>query len=93
VRNEKHPYGTVIETKYHGLENILNLGTDWGVACPDEIDLELEMKSLTFSKALGIGSETDVEGAIMDMFDMIAKELEGQASKDEVLEKFTTEQV
>ncbi len=90
VRNEKHPYGTVVETKYHGLDNILNLGTDWGVACPDEIDLELELKLLTFSKALGIGTETDVEGAIMDMFQMIVEELNGQTSKDEVLEKFTT---
>lgn len=89
VRNEMHPYGSIIETKYQGLDNILDLNNRRGIACPDEIDLELELKSLTFSKMLGIGTETDIEGAIMDLIALITDELEGKTSKDEVLRKFT----
>ncbi|MGY5859858.1 MAG: hypothetical protein RTU63_10850, partial [Candidatus Thorarchaeota archaeon] len=37
VRNEKHPYGSIVETKYQGLDNILDLSNRRGVACPDEI--------------------------------------------------------
>jgi len=89
IRNEKHPYGTVIETKYRGLENILDLGTHSGIACPDEIDLEMQLKTLTFSKALGVGTETDIEGAIMDLLYMITEQLGEKTSKEEVLQKFT----
>ncbi len=89
IRNEKHPYGTVVETEYRGLENILTLGTQSGISCPGEIDLELQLKTLTFSKMLGVGSETDIEGAIMDLLHLISIELEGKTSKDEVLDKFT----
>ncbi|MGY5870957.1 MAG: hypothetical protein RTV72_01790 [Candidatus Thorarchaeota archaeon] len=89
IRNEKHPYGTVVETRYRGLENILNLGTQSGIACPDEVDLELQLRALTFSKALGIGTETDVEGAIMDMLHIVAEGLDEKTSKEEVLDKFT----
>lgn len=88
VRNDNHPYGTVVDTKYQGLENILDLGTHSGIACPDEIDLEMQLKSLTFSKTLGVGTETDVEGGIMDLLHLIADELEGNTSKDAVLQKF-----
>ena len=89
VRNEKHPYGRIVETKYRGLDSILDLSTQKGIACPDEIDLELQLKVLTFSKMLGVGTETDVEGAIMDILHMIEEELEGHATKEEVLNKFT----
>lgn len=89
VRNETHPYGTVIDTKYRGLENILDLGTHSGIACPDEIDLEMQLKSLSFSKTLGVGTETDVEGGIMDLLHMISEGLEEETSKEAVLQKFT----
>jgi len=89
IRNEKHPYGTVVETEYRGFENILNLGTESGISCPGEIDIELQLKTLTFSKMLGVDTETDIERAIMDLLHIITIELEGKTSKDEVLEKFT----
>jgi len=89
VRNEKYPYGRVVETKYRGLDNILDLGTQTGISCPDEVDLEIQLKPLTFSKMLGVGTETDIEGAIMDSFHLITKGLGGKTSKDEVLTKFT----
>ena len=89
VRNEKHPYGTVVDTKYRGLENILELGTYSGIACPDAVDLEMELTSLTFSKTIGVGTETDVEGGIMDLLHMIAEGLEEKTSKEAVLQKFT----
>jgi hypothetical protein len=71
------------------LENILDLGNLSGIACPDEIDLEMELKSLTFSKSMGVGTETDVEGAIMDLLHMITEDLEDKTSKESVLQKFT----
>lgn len=89
VRNEMHPYGSIIETKYQGLDNILDLSNRRGVACPDEIDLEMQLNTLTFSKMLGIGTETDIEGAIMDLISLIVEELEGNISKEDVLNKFT----
>ncbi|MGY5858062.1 MAG: hypothetical protein RTU63_01735, partial [Candidatus Thorarchaeota archaeon] len=88
VRNEKHPYGSIIETKYQGLDGILDLSDRRGVACPDEVDLEMQLQTLTFSKMLGIGTETDVEGAIMDLTSLIAEELGEKTSKNEVLQKF-----
>ena len=89
VRNEMHPYGSIIETKYQGLDNILDLSNRRGIACPDEIDLEMQLKTLTFSKMLGVGTETDIEGAIMDLIALITDELDGKITKDEVLKKFT----
>ncbi|TFG30017.1 hypothetical protein EU528_08800 [Candidatus Thorarchaeota archaeon] len=89
VRNEKHPYGRIVETQYRGFDSILDLGTQKGIACPDEIDLEIQLKVLTFSKTVGVGTETDVEGAIMDILHMIGEELEEHTSKEEVLNKFT----
>ncbi|TFG99309.1 hypothetical protein E4H12_03190 [Candidatus Thorarchaeota archaeon] len=89
VRNEMHPYGSIVETKYQGLDNILDLSNRRGVACPDEIDLEMQLNTLTFSKMLGVGTETDIEEAIMDLISLITEELEGKTAKEEVLKKFT----
>lgn len=89
VRNERYPFGSIIETKYQGLDTILTLGDETGIACPDSVDLELELKTLTFSKMLGIGTETDIEAAIVDLFLLINQGLGGEISKDEVLKKFT----
>jgi hypothetical protein len=89
VRNENHPYGRIVETKYRGLENILDLGTQTGISCPDEVNLELQLKSLTFSKMMGVGTETDIEGAIIDILYLIQKGLDGKTSRNEVLNKFT----
>lgn len=91
IRNEKHPFGTVIEVKYRSYESILDLGTDVGIACPDEIDLEMEFKNLTFSKLIGPGTETDVENAVMDMLHLINNSLEGKTGKKEVLRMLTRE--
>jgi len=89
VRNEKHPYGSIIETKYRGLDSILTLSDTTGIACPYEVDLEMELKALTFSKMLGIGTETDIEAAIIDLFSLISEELQLKTSKEEVLRQFT----
>ena len=89
VRNEMHPYGSIIETKYQGFDNILDLSDRRGVACPDEIDLEMQLNTLAFSKMIGVGTETDIEGAIMDLFSLIAEDLDGKVSKEDVLTIFT----
>jgi hypothetical protein len=85
VRNEKHPYGRVVEVSYRGLDSIHNLGDESGISCVDEVDLEQELNALIFAKLLGTGIETNVEIAIMEMLHLIDRGLGGKTSKKEVL--------
>jgi len=91
VRNQKHPFGTVVEVRYRMYDDIVTLGSERGITCPDDIDLENELSNLTFSKGIGSQSETDIESAIMDILQNIDSELEGRIERDIVLQKFTGE--
>ena len=91
VRNEKHPYGRVIEVGYRGFDSVLNLGVESGISCADEVDLEYQLNNLVFTKLMGMGIETNVEVAIMEMFQLIETGLKGKASHREVLNILTKE--
>ena len=85
VRNMKHPFGTVVDVKYRGLEDEIEIDTGYGIMCPDEPDLEKELGELSFSKLVDSGVEIDVERAILDMLLYIRFEFEGSASRKDVL--------
>jgi hypothetical protein len=85
VRNEKHPYGSVVEVSYRRLDSINTLGDGSGISCVDDMDLEQELNALIFTKLLGTGIETNVETAIMEMLHLIDSGLDGKTSKNEVL--------
>ncbi len=91
VRNEKHPYGRVVEVNYRGFDSVLNLGVESGISCADEIDLEHQLNNLVFTKLMGMGIETDVEVAIMEMFQLIETGLKGKVSHEEVLNTLSRE--
>jgi len=91
VRNEKHPYGRVIDVNYRGFDSVLNLGIESGISCADEIDLEHQLNNLVFTKLMGTGIETNVEVAIMEMFQLIETGLKGKVSHREVLNVLSRE--
>jgi len=91
VRNEKHPYGRVVEVNYRGFDSVLNLGVESGISCADEIDLEHQLNNLVFTKLMGTGIETDVEVAIMEMFQLIEAGFKGKVSHREVLNTLSRE--
>jgi hypothetical protein len=86
VRNRKHPYGSVIDVKYPGLGDNLDVDTGAGVIFPDEPELEGEINKLSFSKLVDSGVEIDVERAILDMLLYIRFEFEGSTSHGAVLQ-------
>jgi hypothetical protein len=86
VRNRKHPYGTIVDVSYRGLEGILELHGKTGVSCPDEVDLEIELGNLTFSKTVGNLSEVDIEHAVLDMLSFVSSELNDNTDKSNILE-------
>jgi hypothetical protein len=85
VRNMTHPYGTVIDVKYRGIEDEIEMDTGSGIICPDDPELEKELSRLSFSKLVDSGVEIDVERAILDMLLYIRFEFEGSASRNDVL--------
>jgi hypothetical protein len=85
VRNEKHPYGTVVDVRYNGLDGILSLESDVGVSCPDEMDTTMELKRLSFSKQGDVITEVDIEAAVFDMLKVIEDRLDGRVGREEVL--------
>ncbi|MFW9960624.1 MAG: hypothetical protein ACFFDV_06385 [Candidatus Thorarchaeota archaeon] len=91
VRNKKHPYGRVIDVNYKGFDSILNLGVESGISCADEIDLEHQLNNLVFTKLMGMGIETNVEVAIMEIFQLIETGLKGKVSHREVLNVLSRE--
>ncbi|MBN2229281.1 MAG: hypothetical protein JW779_06765 [Candidatus Thorarchaeota archaeon] len=91
LRNRKHPYGTVIEVEYRGLDGVLDLGTESGISCPLEVDTEVQLNKLTFTKLMGSGIETNVEGAIMEMLHFIEIGLEGSTTQENVLDILSKE--
>ncbi len=91
VRNQKHPFGTIVDVRYRSYDSIIDLDTETGIACFDEIDLEMDLNQLTFSKSAGPNTETNIESAVMDMFEFIDSRLDGRTEKKEVLLKLTKE--
>lgn len=85
VRNSKYPYGSVIDVKYRGLEDEIEIDTGIGIKCPDNPNLEDELSNLSFSKLVDSGVETDVERAILDMLLYIRFAFEGSVSRVDVL--------
>ncbi|TFF91956.1 hypothetical protein EU545_02445 [Candidatus Thorarchaeota archaeon] len=85
VRNSKHPYGTVVDVRYRGLDGILNLEGETGVTCPDEMDLTMELRDLFFSKPGEIMREVDIEASIVDILEFIDHQLGGKKEKEHVL--------
>jgi len=91
VRDEKHPYGRVIEVDYRGLNRTLYLKGESGISCPDETELESRLNCLVFTKLMGAGTETSVEEAIIEMLHFIKVGLKKRTSKEEVLSKLSRE--
>jgi len=85
VRNTKHPYGSVVDVKYTGLGDNLEMDLGVGIICPDDPKLEEEIGKLSFSKLVDSGVEIDVERAILDMLLYIRFEFEGSTSSSDVL--------
>jgi hypothetical protein len=93
VRNDKHPYGSVIDVKYSGLGDNLEMDPGAGIICPDDPELEKEFGKLSFSKLVDSGVEINVERAILDMLLYIRFEFEGSTSRSDVLEALFEEGV
>jgi hypothetical protein len=75
LKNRKHPEGKVINVRYGKYDRILRLGSEQRFDCPDEMDLTVELRKLSFSKLIGRGTEVDVETAIIDMHQFIYEQL------------------
>ncbi len=88
LRNQKHPYGTVVDVLYSGDQYAPRK-----ISFPDDNDVEEYVSKLSFSKLVDEGEETNVEGAIHDMRSFIQLELQGRFSRKDVLKKLFEERV
>ncbi len=86
LRNQKHPYGTIVEVLYSDEQEL-----DSSMHFPDEVDLGEEVSNLLFSKLADEGEEINVEGAINDMRAFITSELQGSISRQDVMSKLFEE--
>ena len=93
VRNRNHPYGTVVDVKYRGLEDVIEFETGMSLKVPDDAKLEKELGNLSFSKMVDSGVETDLERAVLDMLLFIRFQLEGSVTHQEVLKKLFEEDI
>ena len=93
VRNTDHPYGTVVDVKYRGLDEVVEFETGTSLKIPDDAKLEKELGNLQFSKMVDSGVETDVERAVLDMLLFIRFQLEGGVTHQEVLKKLFGEDI
>ena len=91
VRNGNHPYGTVVDVNYRGLEDVIEIDTGTSFMIPEDKKLEKELGNLTFSKLVDSGVEIDVERAVLDMLLFIRFQLEGSATHQDVLKKLFAE--
>jgi hypothetical protein len=93
VRNRNHPYGTVVDVKYRGLDDVVEFETGMSIKIPDDAQLEQELGNLQFSKMVDSGVETDVERAVLDMLLFIRFQLEGSVTHQDVLKKLFGEDI
>lgn len=92
VRNRNHPYGTVVDVKYRGLDDATTFEPGVRLRIPDDLDLEKELTNLSFSKMVDSGVEIDVERAILDMLLFVRFELEENVTHKDVLKKLFEEE-
>jgi hypothetical protein len=85
VRNRNHPYGTVVDVKYRGLDDVIEFDSGTSLRIPNDDELERELSNLSFSKMVDSGVEIDVERAVLDMLLYIRFELEGSTTHQDVL--------
>ena len=88
LRNQKYPYGTVVDVRYSVEDESITT-----ISFPDELDLGEQVSKLAFSKLVDEGEETDVAGAIVDMNSFIESELNGNIARQDVLRKLFEEGV
>ncbi|MFW9833369.1 MAG: hypothetical protein ACFFEK_05190 [Candidatus Thorarchaeota archaeon] len=91
VRNRNHPFGTVVDAKYRGLDAEGSFDTGMSLRVPEDPDLEKELGGLVFSKLVDSGVEIDVERAVLDMLLYIRFTLEGSITRQDVLTKLFEE--
>ncbi|TFF94335.1 hypothetical protein EU546_05030 [Candidatus Thorarchaeota archaeon] len=85
LRNNKHPRGTIVDISYRSLEGILEL-TDWrGIECPNEMDLGLTLRCLSFSKLAGDGEEVDIEQAILETYAFMEAQIGVRPSLEQIV--------
>ncbi|MBD3407057.1 MAG: hypothetical protein GF411_13140 [Candidatus Lokiarchaeota archaeon] len=85
VRNERFPNGRIINVDYGVIQTILNLESRPGIDCPQEVDLGMELRRLSFTRLIGAGKEVDVEEAVLDLFRFLSKEFGTSPTKDQIL--------
>ncbi|TXT55969.1 MAG: hypothetical protein BAJATHORv1_30353 [Candidatus Thorarchaeota archaeon] len=85
VRNERFPNGKIISVNYGILHSIIELCSRPGIDCPQEVDLGMELRRLSFTRLVGAGKEVDVEEAILDLFRLLQQEFGSNATKDQIL--------
>jgi hypothetical protein len=91
VRNRNHPYGTVVDVRYRGLDAEGSFDTGMSLRVPEDPDLEKELGNLVFSKLVDSGVEIDIERAVLDMLLYIRFTLEGSITRQDVLTKLFEE--
>ena len=91
VRNRNHPYGTVVDVRYRGLDEEADFDTGMTLRVPEDPALEKELGTLIFSKLVDSGVEIDVERAVLDMLLYIRFQLEGSVTHQDVLKKLFKE--
>lgn len=85
VKNQKHPEGKVVATRYPSLDESDGLGFRRGVECPEEIDVGLELMKLSFARLIGDGKEVDIEEAILDTYETFYMKLGANPHKDRIV--------
>ena len=91
IKNRKHPEGKVINVRYGKYDRILRLGSEQRFDCPDEMDLTVELRKLSFSKLIGRGTEVDIETAIIDMHQFIYEKMGPNPNDRKVIELLFSE--
>jgi hypothetical protein len=86
VRNRNNPYGTVVDVRYRGLDDVIEFDSGKSLKVPDDAELEKELGNMVDS-----GVEIDVERAILDMLLYIRFELEGSVTRQDILKNLFEE--
>lgn len=85
IRNRKYPSGKVIEAKYRTLDNILQLNSETGLECPEDIDVSTELSELTFSSLGIVNREVSIEEAIIEISELMLSELGHESSRNKII--------